>query len=104
MIFDVLVLVVALVAIAVTAWRADKRVNEAVARMERETQARAAAIDKQAKVFVRKLEASRRAGEKALDSARDLRADTQQLHGVVNQFMSSPGVRRILDREVSGGQ
>lgn len=98
MIFDVLVLVVAVAVIALVARRADKRVDEAVKRMEAQTLEREKMIDKQAKVFVRKLEASRRAGAKALDTSRALQDDTRQLHEVMNEFMGHPELRRFLGR------
>lgn len=68
-------------------------------RLEEAVKARQAALDKQAKVFVRKLEASRRAGEKAIDQSRVLSDDAKQLHQIVNEFMSNRSIKRILDRE-----
>lgn len=68
-------------------------------RLEEAVKARQAALDKQAKVFVRKLEQSRRVGEKALDSSRDAIADAKQLNAVVNEFMRHPHIKRYLGGE-----
>lgn len=104
MITALVLVLVASAVIVLVARRADQRVAEAVERMEAQTLAREAAIDKQAKVFVRRLEQSRRVGERAVDQARQAVVDSQHLRDTANALFSDPRVKRLLDRqEVTDG-
>lgn len=76
--------------------------RQLAARVER----REAALDKQAKVFVRKLEATRRAAAKMVDECRKaqeqaehVREDTRALQQSIGTVLADRRVQRLLDHE-----
>jgi hypothetical protein len=95
-------ILVAIIAMVVVHFRTQRDLKYAVI-------ARQTALDKQAKVFVRKLEASRRAGEKAIDDARKsrddsahLREDVIALKDSLHAILRDPRVKRLLDEMNDG--
>lgn len=82
---------------------ADHRAREQ--RLEDDVLARKVALDKQAKVFVKRLAQSNSAANKMIDEcrksqdeARHLREDTKALQQKINAALSDPRVKRLLNK------
>lgn len=91
---EFLVCAVALVAIA---YFANRKVEKAIAEMREETSAREAALNKQAKVFVRDLARSKRAADKTIDQSRATVDEARSINQQMHEFFRDPRVQRFLD-------
>ena len=101
----ILLTIVCIVAVLTVAYLAHRKVEKAILEMRAETSAREAALNKQAKAFVKRLAQSNGAANKMIDEcrksqdeARYLREDTQALQQKINAVLSDPRVKRLLNK------
>jgi hypothetical protein len=94
----VILTVVCILAILAIAYLANRKVEKAILEMRAETSAREAALNKQAKVFVRKLAVTERAAAKTVDASRATVEEARTLNANTQNFFSDRRVQRLLDR------
>jgi hypothetical protein len=94
----VILTVVCILAILAIAYLANRKVEKAILEMRAETSAREAALNKQAKVFVRKLAVTERAAAKTVDASRATVEEARALNANTQNFFSDRRVQRLLDR------
>lgn len=105
----IILTLVCIAAVLAVAYLAHRSVAKAILQMRAETEAREAALNKQAKAFVKRLAQSNGAANKmvdearkAQDEARDLREDTKALHLHIDALLGDPRVKRLLNKQ--GGE
>ena len=89
---------VCIAAILAIAYLANRKVEKAILEMRAETSAREAALNKQAKVFVRKLAVTERAAAKTVDASRHALEEARTVNRQTNEFFGDPRVTRFLNR------
>lgn len=98
MIFLVVLTLVCIGALLAIAHYAKTKVETAIVEMRAETSAREAALNKQAKVFVRQLAVTERAAAKAVDASRGAVNEAQSLNANTANFFNDRRVQRLLDK------
>lgn len=89
--------VVCVLVLLAVAFYANRKVEKAIAEMRAETSAREAALNKQAKVFVRDLARSKRAADKTIDQSRAAVDEARSINQQMHEFFRDPRVQRFLD-------
>lgn len=93
---------VCVVCLLAVAYYANRKVENAILEMRAETEAREAALNKQAKVFVRRLAVTERAAAKTVDASRATVEEARSLNLNTQEFFRDHRVQRLLNKQ--GGE